>query len=100
MQYHVAYSKNIMGAAIVAGGPYFCAQGEIELALSDCMTDPDKISVEELITITKNTEATLTIDSTDNLASDHIYLFSGTKDYVVVQGELGVLQCGTSCDLQ
>ena len=28
-QFHVAHSKSVIGAGIIAGGPYFCARGSI-----------------------------------------------------------------------
>jgi len=28
-QFHIAHSENIMGAGIMAGGPYYCAQGDV-----------------------------------------------------------------------
>jgi poly(3-hydroxybutyrate) depolymerase len=35
-QFHVAHSQHIMGAGIVAGGPYYCARGNIVDALTRC----------------------------------------------------------------
>ena len=35
-QFHVAHSEHIVGAGIVAGGPYFCARGNIVDAVSRC----------------------------------------------------------------
>jgi hypothetical protein len=35
-QFHVAHSQHIMGAGIVAGGPYYCARGSIVDALTRC----------------------------------------------------------------
>ena len=36
-QFHVAFSASLKGAAIIAGGPYGCAQGQLPLALNQCM---------------------------------------------------------------
>ena len=36
-QVHFAYSDRLAGAALVAGGPYGCAEGKLELALGPCM---------------------------------------------------------------
>jgi hypothetical protein len=36
-QYQVAYSKDVIGAGIVAAGPWFCAQGSLLRALGECM---------------------------------------------------------------
>jgi hypothetical protein len=35
-QFHVAHSSNVMGAGIVAGGPYYCAGGSIAKAITQC----------------------------------------------------------------
>src|SRR5512132_772362 len=35
-QFHVAHSSNVMGAGIVAGGPYYCAEGSIAHAVTKC----------------------------------------------------------------
>ena len=37
VQLHVAYSSIISGAAVYAGGPYWCAQGNLNTATLDCM---------------------------------------------------------------
>ena len=37
-QVHVALNTRVHGAALVAGGPYGCAQGQLETALGPCMT--------------------------------------------------------------
>ena len=36
-QFHVAFSETVMGAGIVAGGPYGCAEGQLATALNRCM---------------------------------------------------------------
>ena len=68
-------------------GPYWCANDNLEIALSSCMLYPENISVQELINITYATALSLTIDKPSNLKNDKVYLFSGTKDTVVVPGE-------------
>ena len=35
-QFHVAHSEHIMGAGIVAGGPYYCARGSMLDAVTRC----------------------------------------------------------------
>ena len=35
-QFHVAHSQQIMGAGIVAGGPYYCARGSMLDAVTRC----------------------------------------------------------------
>ena len=67
-------------------GPFWCAQDNVEIALSSCMKKPADISVTELVSITYSTSVTGTIDLPHNLKSDRVYLFSGTKDTVVNPG--------------
>lgn len=40
VQFHIAFSDFVMGAGIVAGGPYPCAEGQLGTAVSNCMTSP------------------------------------------------------------
>ncbi len=35
-QFHVAHSKDIMGAGIIAGGPYYCTQGSVMRGMTVC----------------------------------------------------------------
>lgn len=102
-QFHIAHSKSIVGAGIVAGGPFGCAAGDLDVrwplfwpaqvtqnltfALSACMWDtlapfgfPDVVAlVEKARELARAGE----IDSLDGLADDRIYLFSGDGDRVV-----------------
>lgn len=86
VQFHVAFSGTINGAGIVAGGPFYCAHGDVETALHACMVEPDLISVPALVDITVATAATGTIDDPKNIAADKVYLFSGTLDSIVLPG--------------
>jgi len=86
VQFHIAYSSIVSGAAIIAGGPYFCAKDNVYTALNACMVKPDEISIDELIVDTTFAETSLTIDKTSNLENSKVWLYSGTKDTVVVQG--------------
>lgn len=86
-QLHVAYSSMIKGIAMLAGGPYYCAQANIAIALSACMTHPALILVPELIAITKSTAAFGYIDNPNAYLSDSkVFLASGTLDSVVNTG--------------
>ena len=67
-------------------GPFWCAQDNVEIALGACMKMPSGIDVSELVTITHTTALTATIDLPANMKGDRVYLFSGTKDSVVVPG--------------
>ena len=83
-QFHVAYSGTLIGAAIIAGGPYDCAEGSVAFALNRCMAtalgvpDPAK-----LLARAREREARAEIDPLAGLADDQVYVFSGTADGTV-----------------
>ena len=84
-QFHLAFSAQIVGAGIVAGGPYGCAEGRLELALNRCMATelgpPDPAALLELA---RARAAAGGIDDLANLADDRVYVFSGSADHTVL----------------
>ena len=85
VQLHVAYSGTFAkGAGIVAGGPFYCAEGSIVNATGRCMTHSSSIPVSSLVTTTKNWASQGLIDPVANLANSKVYLWSGTADNTVV----------------
>lgn len=48
VQIGYAFSSNIVGVGVVAGGPYICAEGEVGIATSSCMSFPEGIYLEIL----------------------------------------------------
>ena len=79
-QLHVAHSSRIAGAALIAGGPWNCADGSIERALGPCIkggalgVEPERLD---------SLAAAGHIDDPANLADDRVWIFHGTKDPVV-----------------
>ena len=97
VQFGVAFSSLIKGAGIIAGGPYFCAQGDVATATSTCtctllFCSDQVIDVSELIQITEKTAAQGRIDPTSYLASQKIWLFSGRADLVVPRRIMNALE--------
>ncbi|WP_299017478.1 poly(3-hydroxybutyrate) depolymerase [uncultured Photobacterium sp.] len=100
-QFHVAYSKDLIGAGIVAGGPWNCAGNNpyitpILSATTTCM-NPCKNSFfgcpttmypnsGYLVELAKQTADSGQVDEVDNLKDDQVYIFSGTSDETVVTG--------------
>ena len=104
-QFHVAYSEKLVGAGIVAGGPWNCAGNNpfsnpfitpILTATTSCM-NPCKGSIVGcpsmmypnsgfLVDLAKLTADSGKIDAVDNLKDDKIYIFSGSSDETVVTG--------------
>jgi hypothetical protein len=84
VQLHVAFSSKIKGAGVIAGGPFYCAQNNVAIALTACMSQPFLIVVPELILITENTALFGFIDNPSQFLRDaRVFLFSGTNDNVV-----------------
>ena len=97
-QFHVAYSQDLVGAGVIAGGPWNCAASHIGLpalnAMTTCMNPcmnpllpcpnylfPDTKRLEKLA---KQNQDKGNIDNLANLANDKVYLFSGQSDHVVL----------------
>jgi len=52
VQFHIAYSSQVNGSGILAGGPYYCAQGSLTTATTSCMAAPILLDVNKLISTT------------------------------------------------
>lgn len=96
VQFAVAYSSIVKGAGVVAGGPYYCAQGDVDIAtrkcsctglplIASCEVAPGSTSVEQLVEITNQRARNGAVDPTQNMARQRIWMFSGTLDSVVPQ---------------
>lgn len=83
-QYQVAYSKDVIGAAVIAAGPWYCARGSIVRALDDCMEgQPGGPEILPSVTAVQNYVKGQAIDDPSWLAPDRVWLFHGTRDQVV-----------------
>ena len=92
-QLHVAYSATFKkGAGIVAGGPFYCAEGSITNATGRCMASPAGIPTSSLVTTTNNWASQGIIDPVANLQSSKVYLFSGSIDSTVKPGVMDALR--------
>ena len=85
-QMHFAYSRTIRkGAGIIAGGPIYCSQGKLNIALGPCMADTGSRDLPHLIATVNTWSRNGYIDPISNLAGSKVYLFSGTVDSTVRQ---------------
>ncbi|XP_068133733.1 poly(3-hydroxybutyrate) depolymerase-like isoform X3 [Hyperolius riggenbachi] len=91
-QFHIALSGRVTGAAIFAGGPYYCALGNSVTASTSCMTVPGAISVAALRSYAVTFANTGQIDPLSNLGRSKVFIFCGSKDSVLVQGVAQKLQ--------
>eukprot|EP00824_Muranothrix_gubernata_P015991 TRINITY_DN33309_c0_g1_i1.p1 TRINITY_DN33309_c0_g1~~TRINITY_DN33309_c0_g1_i1.p1 ORF type:complete len:341 (+),score=26.23 TRINITY_DN33309_c0_g1_i1:112-1023(+) len=86
VQYHVAFSSEIMGAGVFAGGPFNCAFGNVWDALYKCMrTIAGEPDVERSISSTKKAYKHKLIDNPSNLKKSRVWLFHGINDLTVVR---------------
>lgn len=80
-QVHLAFSRTVGGAALIAGGPYGCARGELQTALSECMSPespgPDAAA---LAAIARSRADAGRIDALDGLAGDRVLIVHGRAD--------------------
>jgi poly(3-hydroxybutyrate) depolymerase len=95
-QLQVAHSKQIVGAGIVAGGPYGCAENQansflpaiaknLSQAFEDCLNGHGIPDATTLVERAKGLAKAGEIDPLADLSKDRIYLFSGGKDRIVVR---------------
>lgn len=84
-QLHVAYSSIIMGAGILAGGPYYCAQGTF-IDATPCMRDPADVDVTALIGFADQFSVDGDIDNTANMFQSKVFIYNGALDTVVHPG--------------
>jgi len=96
-QLQVSHSSQIIGAALVAGGPYGCAETGSEgplpaarnttQALEGCMSDKLRSEgIPNVIALAERAKALAKdgkIDPLEGLKSDKVYLFSGGADQIV-----------------
>jgi poly(3-hydroxybutyrate) depolymerase len=93
VQLHVAFSATFKrGAGVVAGGPFYCAEGSVVNATGRCMTHSSSIPVASLVSTTNSWAASALIDPVANLGASKVYLFSGTSDNTVVQAVMNDLK--------
>ena len=85
VQMQVAYSGSIIGAGVVAGGPYYCAANNMLFATTTCMGKGMPIYPPLLVNAAQSFAEASLIDPLSNLSRRRVYVFSGTDDSVVLQ---------------
>lgn len=78
-QLHVAHSTLLHGAALVAGGPYYCAEGSLTQGLGPCVNGGE-IDTSGLAERARQFAAAGDIDPVSNLADDPVWIFIGMLD--------------------
>lgn len=89
VQFEVAFSATVMGAGIIAAGPFYCSQGTVYLATTQCSCTsiffPCQVrkggtQVQKLIDYTTLYASDGRIDRTSKLRTHRIWMFSGSGD--------------------
>jgi len=94
VQFQVAHSKLVRGAGVIAGGPYYCAQGSTWRALNNCMTPSAWAPLPPLVQLQSEVETLAQsgrIDPPENLRDDRVWLLSGGGDHTVETPVMDVL---------
>jgi len=101
VQFEVAFSARIIGAGIIAGGPYYCAQGSVYTATTSCSCTSTLFAcrvhkggshVPQLIAITDLLAKDGAIDPPAGLQNHRIWMLSGSADTVVPQAVMDDLK--------
>ena len=84
VQLQVAYSRSIVGAGVVAGGPYYCAANKMAFA-GICMGQVPFVPPNPFLMVNaaKAFDSARRIDPLNNLSKRRVYVFSGTDDSIV-----------------
>ena len=90
-QYHQAFASQVKGVAMLAGGPVYCAQNSLGLALEHCFNKdtsaPDLAVIEQYLTAARETDKLAPLSAQ---ADDKVWILNGTEDKTV-QPKLGAL---------
>lgn len=83
-QVHLAYATRLIGAGLLAGGPYQCAGGDLDTALKRCMAidggRPDPSALAERV---RARSAAGQLDPLEGLIGDRVYVLHGQADRTV-----------------
>lgn len=92
VQFHVAFSSEMKGAAIFAGGPYMCSMGSLGTAESSCAFGLPAPNVAALVAFTHQNATAGSIDDPTALGAQRVFLFGGADDTVVNPVVMDALQ--------
>ena len=84
-QVHLAYSDHLVGAALLGGPPYHCAEGTLDLALGRCIkAQPDAPDALALAAVVRE-RAGKTLAPLAGLAGDKVLVLHGKDDGLVAE---------------
>lgn len=83
VQLQIAHSRVLSGAASVAGGVYWCAEGDAQKAQSECMGRPGTKDASVQVAEARRLASVGLIDDLANLKNRKVYIFASPKDLVI-----------------
>ena len=86
VQYHLANSDWVKGIGVIGSGPYYCAQGDIGIALSQCVSKVEgEIPLALLADKATEYESNKQIPELSNLADSKVWILHGKLDTRVIE---------------
>jgi hypothetical protein len=86
-QVHLAFSDRLAGAALIAGGPYGCAGGQLDTALGPCMkAEPYTPDPARLAGKVRERAVSGALAPLAGLAGDRVFVLHGRDDATVAEG--------------
>ncbi|MFC4727371.1 hypothetical protein [Coralloluteibacterium thermophilus] len=82
-QAHLAHPERFVGVGLVAGPPYGCAGGDLQVALGSCMKGEPAPDAEALVADIRARAADGRIGPLEGLAGDRVWVLRGSADPVV-----------------
>lgn len=84
VQFHIANSAWVKGVGIIAGAPYYCAQGSIDVAETQCTNEVNEpLSLETLNHIIAQWEYDELVDPIEQVKDARVWLLQGAIDSTV-----------------
>ncbi len=80
-QYHLAHADTVSGVALIAGGPYGCANNSLRTALGSCVEKAEGMApVAELVGRARERMKAGSLAPESAVTGDKVWLFHGSKD--------------------
>jgi poly(3-hydroxybutyrate) depolymerase len=92
VQFHVAHSRLVQGAGVLAAGPNLCAENSVRLGLGRCMKGDEPIPTDRLIQATSELALDDAIDPIAGLADDRVWIYHGAADPYVLPPVVDALE--------
>ena len=92
VQFHLSHSNLIQGAGIVAGGIYWCAEGNSNRAQLACMGQPQLANLEHSVSKANEQAQLGLVDPLSNLQNDRVYIFGAPNDSIIKQEHATLLE--------